>query len=235
MQKNAKGVSIFTMAKSKKNTEILVEIMSILTKHCPRAFPKPRLHTILPATLARDALANTALTGKMLSQKKKRTLSSFKIQDFSSQIKVAKVMTASRKSLKDEILQKACASLQNQESCELANLPPASKSWSNFSEVKWQWQSTSAMALRGTQAPPSAKTHVLVDGSWCFGTAKLLLLNTGLVLLSSLWVDFRNMILNFWVCTYMYPPFRFCWFACRKSITCVAWTLDLGLYPTLSQ
>ena len=39
---------------------------------------------------------------------------------------------------------------------------------------------------QGYTGTPTAKTHVLVDGSSCFGTAKLLFLNTGLVLLSSL-------------------------------------------------
>lgn len=152
----------------------------------------PTPHQTLPATFARDALANTALTGKMLSHNKKNERFPAKIQDFSSQIKGGQSHHRSRKSLKDEILQKACKPVFKTKVANWRISPGASKSWSNFSEVKWQWQSTSAMALRGTQAPPSAKTHVLVDGSSCFGTAKLLFLNTGLVLLSSLWVDFSQ-------------------------------------------
>lgn len=194
-KKNCQGCFNFRHGKIKqKSTEMLVEITSILTKTLPQSIPKnPPLHTRPCLQHSHEMLWPTPpWLGRCYPITKKNERFPAKIQDFSSQIKGGQSHHRSRKSLKDEILQKACKQVFKTKVANWRISPGASKSWSNFSEVKWQWQSTSAMALRGTQAPPSAKTHVLVDGSSCFGTAKLLFLNTGLVLLSSLWVDFSQ-------------------------------------------
>lgn len=181
----------------------------------------PTPHQTLPATFARDALANTALTGKMLSHNQKKT-NAFQPKSKISlhKSKVAKVITGVENHWRMRFFKKH-VNKSSKRKLQIGEFRPVPQSHGRIfprlndnGSRRAPWHS--GVHRHPHQPKPTfwlMAVHVSERPNCCFWI---------LVWYYSHpceWI-FLNIILNFWVCTYRYPPFSFCWFACRKSITC---------------
>ena len=185
--KNCQGVSIFDIIKIKRKHRNFGEIMS---KHCPRAKHSQNPTPHHPACNIRTGCSgqHSLEISRRRYPRTKRTLSS-QNPSFSSQIKVAFQSSPIGNNWRMRLFKNMFKSSKPR------NRAPQSHG-RIFPRLNGNGSRRAPWHSGAHRHPHQPKPHVLVDGSWCFGTAKLVLLNTGLVLLSSLWVDFLNIILN---------------------------------------
>lgn len=222
-KKNCQGCFNFRHGKIKqKSTEMLVEITSILTKTLPQSIPKnPPLHTRPCLQHSHEMLWPTPpWLGRCYPITKKTNAFQPKSKISLHKSKVAKVITGVENHWRMRFFKKH-VNQSSKRKLQIGEFRPVPQSHGRIfprlndnGSRRAPWHS--GVHRHPHQPKPTfwlMAVHVSERPNCCFWIL--------------VWYyshpcewTFLNIILNFWVCTYRYPPFSFCWFACRKSITC---------------